>query len=93
MKRLILSLTVLVFVASTTACFAHPGLDRVTGGLKDIVTSPLNISDNVQTEAKSAKFMPFGIVGGATKGTFYMGKQILDGTYTVVSTPYEMIKK
>ena len=92
MKRLILALTVLVF-AGTTACFALPGVDRVTGGLKDIAMSPLKVSDNVQTEAKAAKFMPFGIVGGATKGVFYMGKQILDGTYTIVSTPYEMIKK
>ena len=50
MKRLILALTVLVFVG-TTAVFAHPAVDRVTGGLKDIATSPLRIHDDVKEEA------------------------------------------
>lgn len=84
---------VLVFVVATTTCFAHPAIDRVSGGLDRIVTSPLKVSDNVKTEMHAAKFMPFGIVGGAAKGTFYMTKQALHGAWNIVSTPYYLVKK
>ena len=93
MKRMLSSLIMFVFIIGASSCFAaNVSIDRVTGGLKDIVTSPLIVTDNVKTEMNAAKFMPFGIVGGAAKGTFYMGKKILDSLWTIVSTPYELVK-
>ena len=92
MKRILLSAIMLVFVVASTSCFAYPALDRVTGGLKDIATSPLKVTDNVKAEMNKGRFMPFGIIGGVLKGTFYMGKQIVDGSWTIVSTPYAMVK-
>ncbi len=93
MKRMLSFMLVLVFSIGATACFAYPALDRVQGGLKDILISPLQVTDNVKTEMKVAKFMPFGIVGGTTKGTFYMAKQIVDGAWAIASTPYSLVKK
>ena len=92
MKRIFLSAMMLVFVVASTSCFAYPAVDRVTGGLKDIATSPLKVSDNVKEEMNKGRFMPFGVIGGLLKGTFYMAKQIVDGTWTIVSTPYHMVK-
>ena len=93
MKRILSSLIMLVFIVGTSTCFAaYPAAEKVTGAVKDIISSPLLVTDNVKTEMHSAKFMPFGIVGGAAKGTFYMGKQVLDGAWTIVSTPYHMVK-
>jgi hypothetical protein len=90
MKRIFLSLMVLVFVGST--CFAYPAVDRATKGVTMIATSPLKVHDAVKTEMHAAKFMPFGIVGGTAKGTFYMGKQIVNGAWKVVSVPYYLVK-
>ena len=92
MKRMLSSIIMFVFVAASTYVFAAP-VDTLTGGLKDIATSPVIVSDNVKTEMHAAKFMPFGVVGGAAKGTFYMGKKIIDSAWSIVSIPYHMVVK
>ncbi len=92
MKRILSSIVMFVFVVASTYCFAAP-VDTLTGGLKDIVTSPVIVTDNVKTEMNAAKFMPFGVVGGAAKGTFYMGKKIVDSLWSIVTIPYHMAVK
>ena len=101
MKRMLSSVIIAVFIVGTGSCFAAtPAVaptttpaTTATEGLKSIIMSPLQVSDNVKTEMHAAKFMPFGVVGGAAKGTFYMGKQIIDGVWSIVTIPYHMVVK
>ena len=60
-------------------------LERAGGGIQQIVTSPLQVSDNIREETPKAKFKPIGAVGGTVKGGLYMGKQIVSGILTVLT--------
>ena len=93
MKRLITILTVLAVVTLAVPSFAACPLEGFKKGLKDVVTSPVQLSDNIMAETKDAKFFPFAFVGGLAKGLFYMGKQIVTGTLDIVTSPLEAVKK
>ncbi len=90
MKRTVSILIALAVVALSVPCFADTA-SKFQGGLKDVILSPLQVSDNVKAETKDAKFLPFALVGGLIKGTFYMAKQIVTGTLTVVTSPLDMM--
>ena len=92
MKRMVSFLIALAVVVLSVPCFADT-MHKFQGGVKDIVTSPLQVSDNVKAETTNAKFLPFALVGGILKGTFYMAKQIVTGTLDVVTSPLDMIHK
>ena len=96
MKRLsTLLLAVTVLVAFTSTSFALPRtVEKLRDGAKDVITSPLQVKDHVMAETKEVKahVLPFALVGGLLKGTFYMGKQIIDGAYTMVTSPLELTK-
>jgi hypothetical protein len=86
MKKLI----VVAVVFAVVAVFSTPvyaGVDKLKGGLTDIVKSPLEIVDHTKAEYNSATFKPFGVIGGLLKGSFYMGKKIVGGLYDVVTFP------
>jgi hypothetical protein len=91
MKRIITVLILTVFIS--TPVFAHPTIDKAKGGLKDIITSPLEVRDHVKAETDKGQFMPFEMVGGFLKGGFYMAKKIVTGTLDVVTSPLEIVKK
>ena len=92
MKRLISVLIALAVVALSVPCFADVG-SKFNGGFRDVVLSPLVVSDNVKTETTNAKFLPFALVGGFMKGSYYMAKQIITGTYAMITSPLEMAQK
>ncbi|MDE2028347.1 MAG: hypothetical protein KGK03_10205 [Candidatus Omnitrophica bacterium] len=92
MKRTVSFLVALAVVGLSVPGFADPP-GKFKGGIKDVLTSPLQISDSVRTETKHAKFLPFAIVGGLLKGTFYMAKQVVDGTLNVVTSPLDVFHK
>lgn len=93
MKRTVSILTALVvFVALSVPCFANTS-DRFQGGLKRVVTSPFQVSDNVRTEGSNAKFLPFGLTGGFLKGCFYMVKEIVGGTMDIVTSPIDSMHR
>ena len=75
-----------------TPSFAGSVVEKFKGGLKDVITSPEQVYDNLQAETKGAKFFPFAFIGGLAKGVFYMGKQIVTGTLDVVTSPLEAVK-
>lgn len=81
-----------MFLLVSTSSFACPVKD-IDNGLRTIVTSPSQLTDNIKTEIDHADFMPVGLVGGALKGTFYMGKQLVDGVWKIIVTPYNVIRK
>ncbi len=90
MKKLVSVLIALAVVALSVPSFADT-VTKFKGGVKDIMTSPLQVSDNVKAETTNAKFLPFALVGGLMKGGFYMAKQMVTGTFTVVTSPMEMV--
>jgi len=92
MKRILSILIAFAVVTLSVPSFADP-VAKFQGGLKDVMMSPLVVSDNVKTETTDAKFLPFALVGGLMKGSFYMAKQIVTGTYAMVTSPIELIHK
>jgi len=92
MKRMVSILIALAVVGLSVPSFADP-VAKFNGGLKDVVMSPLQVSDNVKAETENAKFLPFALAGGILKGGFYMAKQIVTGTYAMITSPIDMIRK
>ncbi len=94
MKRMLsFFLTLVVIVAFTSPSLADSRvIEKFKGGAKDVITSPLVVSDNVMKETKDAKFLPFALVGGLLKGGFYMVKQVVGGVWAMVSSPLEISK-
>jgi len=92
MKPLISILIVLFVTASAVLSFADTA-SKFKGGIRDVIMSPFQVSDKVKEETTNAKFLPFALVGGLLKGTFYMAKQIVTGTLQVATAPIEMIHK
>jgi len=92
MKRIVSILIAVAVVALAVPSFADT-VSKLQGGVKDVIMSPLQVSDNVKAETANAKFLPFALAGGFLKGTFYMAKQIVTGTLDVVTSPLEMIHK
>ena len=97
MKRLsIIAVTLAVVFAYVSPSFATPSAakDQFIAGAKDVVMSPLTVKDSVMTETKGTKahVYPLALVGGLLKGGFYMGKHIIDGTWTIAKSPLEITK-
>jgi len=92
MKRTISVLITVAVLGLSAPSFADT-IGKFQGGLKDVMTSPLQVSTNVKTETTDAKFLPFALVGGLLKGSFYMAKQIVTGTYSMVVSPIDMVHK
>ena len=85
-----------MFIALALLIFSIPSLadtsKKFQGGIRDVIMSPLQVSDNVKAETANAKFLPFALAGGFLKGTFYMAKQMVTGTLDVVTAPLDSLK-
>jgi hypothetical protein len=92
MKRFIFVFLVLSLLTFSFSSFADTA-SKFKGGFKEVILSPLKVSDNVKAETANAKFLPFALAGGFLKGSFYMAKQIVTGTLDVVTSPLDMIHK
>jgi len=92
MKKIVSVFIALAVVALSVPSFADT-VTKFQGGVKDVMMSPLQVSDSVKTETTNAKFLPFALAGGILKGSFYMAKQIVTGTLDVVTSPLDMIHK
>ena len=90
--RFITSLLVLAVLMLSVPCFADSA-QKFQGGIRDVIMSPLQVSDNVKAETTNAKFLPFALAGGFLKGSFYMAKQIVTGTVNVLTSPLDMLHK
>ncbi len=90
-KMLSLILALVVLVAFTTPSFAYPRpIEKLKDGAVDVIKSPLVLGDNMVTETKSATFAPFGLIGGLFKGGVYMTKQVIDGSWKIVTFPLDL---
>ena len=92
MKRTVSILIALAVLTLSVPSFADTAT-KFKSGIRDVMMSPLQVSDNVKTETTNDKFLPFALVGGFLKGSFYMVKQIVTGTFTVVTSPIDMVHK
>jgi len=92
MKRMV-SLFIALAVMSQAAVSLAGTAGKFQGGFKDVMMAPLQISNNVKTETTHAKFLPFALVGGLLKGSFYMAKQVVTGTLNMVTSPLDSIHK
>ena len=92
MKSIFFILIALSVITWNTPCFAGTE-QKFQNGMRDVIMSPLQVSNNVKTETTNAKFLPFALAGGFLKGSFYMAKQIVTGTLGMVTAPLDMIHK
>lgn len=92
MKLVVSVFVALAIVTLSVPCFADTA-SKFQGGIRDVIMSPLQVSDNVKTETTNAKFLPFALAGGFLKGSFYMAKNIVNGTLAVVTSPLDMLHK
>ena len=60
MKRLVSVIIALAVVTLSVPCFADTA-QKFQGGVKDVLTSPMQVSDNVKAETAHAKFLPFAL--------------------------------
>lgn len=71
------------------ATLGYAGSDDYKTKIKDgfdiIIKSPKPLIDSVKEEYTSAKFKPFGVVGGFFKGSFYTLKEFTYGVYRVLT--------
>ena len=87
MKRALL--TIFMVIAVTVPVFAGVHIQNFKRGLKNFITAPAQVSDNLQEETKNAPFFPFAFAGGLLKGIFYMGQKMVIGTIEMVSSPLQ----
>jgi len=92
MRKITAVLIALAVVAMSVPSFADTS-DRFQGGLKRVVNSPFQVSDNVRTESTNAKFLPFALTGGFLKGCFYMVKDMIGGTMDMATAPIDCLHK
>jgi hypothetical protein len=90
MKYMFSVFLTLSFLTLSAPSFADTA-KKFQSGIKDVIMSPLQVSDNVKTETANAKFLPFALVGGLLKGSFYMAKKIVTGTVIVVTAPLDSL--
>lgn len=89
MKKLLSILTVaVVAVAFSTTAFAMPKeVEKLKGGVKTVIYSPLEVKDHLMAEAKDDSFLPFSIPGGLLKGGFHMVKTAAGGVLDIATFP------
>ena len=92
MKRILSVFIAFAVVGFSVTCFADTAA-KFQSGVKDVMMSPLQVSDSVKTETTNAKFLPFALVGGMLKGSFYMAKQIVTGILDVSTSTLDMVHK
>jgi hypothetical protein len=92
MKRMVLLFCVLFLTIWAVPSRANSA-EKFQTGFKDVIMAPLQVSNNVKAETANAKFIPFALVGGLLKGSFYMAKQIVSGTLNIVTSPLDALHK
>ena len=88
---IVIVFTLTVSYAGVSYALPKP-IDKLKGGMIDVVTSPKELKDYTLKEVKGSKFLPLALVGGLLKGTAYMGKQAVGGVVDIATFPLEMEK-
>jgi len=76
----IISVFAIVMLVSAMAVPVYADMaTKFQDGVKQFVTSPMNIVDDVKEEYEAAEFKPFGVFGGLFKGIFDTGVDAVGG--------------
>ena len=73
---------VMLLCAITTPVFADAA-SKFKDGIKQFVTSPHNLVDDIKSEYEAAEFKPLGVLGGMFKGIF---NTLIDAGGGVINT-------
>jgi putative exosortase-associated protein (TIGR04073 family) len=89
MKKLLASVIAIAFVLVCKApLYAIPEpIDKLTKGVKDIISAPLELPKYAHKEVKDSTFKPKGLLMGLLKGTAHAIKKIGYGAVDVVTFP------
>ena len=79
-----------VFCVMFASASYAAGMEKLKGGVSELVKSPLQLKDSIVNECNAAKFKPFGVMGGALKGVFYTGKEAVKGLVDIVTFPVDI---
>ena len=94
MKRLIAIVIVFTITVSYSGLlYAMPkSIDKLKGGVMDVVTSPKELKDHTVAEVKDSKIKPLGLISGLLKGAAYMGKKAVYGAVDIATFPIDLKK-
>jgi len=70
MKKIVSVFAVVMLVFAMTAPVYADAAGKFQDGVKQFLTSPKNLVDDVKEEYDASEFKPFGVFGGAAKGLF-----------------------
>lgn len=90
MRKTILSIFVLtVLFGFTQASFAFDPVEKLGTGVKEFVTSPLEIGTNTARYSDAFEFTPMGVVAGLVEGTGQFMMKSFSGLFKIVTFPFE----
>ena len=92
MKRLtaiVIIFTLMLSYSGLSYALPKP-IDKLKGGVMDVVTSPKELKDHTLSEVKDSKVIPLAFIGGILKGTAYMGKKAVYGVVDIATFPIDM---
>jgi hypothetical protein len=93
MKKVLSVLIVFMLVMTMAApVFADAG-EKLKNGAEKFFKSPLQITDNIQSEYEASEFKPFGVFGGFIKGAAHMLIDAGTGLVDVLTFPIDFEKK
>ena len=92
MKKIFSLAVALVFFFSMTAplfaALPRP-IEKLTNGVKNVITSPMELIDHTKKEVDSSKYKALGLIIGLVKAPFHMVKKAGKGIVDVATFPIE----
>ena len=88
MKKISTILCALILALSLAApgyCYYEEYKQNIKDGIGTIVKSPQPMVDALKEEITNSEFKPFGLVGGILKGSYFMGKEIGQGLFRILT--------
>ena len=83
----LLLVTALVVVFASSSFAMSQAVEKLKGGVTEVIMSPLEVKDHAMAEAKPGSFLPLSLPGGLLKGTFYMVKKAVGGALDIATFP------
>ena len=92
-KALSIVMAVAFLVMLTVPAFALPKpVEKLKGGVVDVVKSPLELGKYTLDETKSADIKPIGLLKGLIYGAAHMIKKAASGAVDIATFPVDMEK-
>ena len=70
MKRIVSVFAIVMLMCAVTTPVFADAATKFKDGIKQFVTSPKNLVDDVKEEYEASEFKPLGVLGGTFKGLF-----------------------